>query len=204
MSRTNPSRTRRLALSLAIVSATLIAGCGTASDAQQAEFDPVADGRGLEPAWWETASVQPPSAETDPVAPADDEKWLEVRVPADVLFALDSDTVEENGRRVLGHLVDDVQLSQAREITVAGATDSTGTFEYNLDLSQRRAEAATAELVAHGVDASVITIEAWADTRPVLVEPDLDEETARSLQRRVEIRALLPAAIADRLRSECS
>jgi outer membrane protein OmpA-like peptidoglycan-associated protein len=68
---------------------------------------------------------------------------------------------------------------------ISGHTDSAGTGPYNMKLSERRAQAVKAWLVAHGVAASRIITAGYGDTRP-LVPNTTDENRARN--RRVELK----------------
>jgi OOP family OmpA-OmpF porin len=67
---------------------------------------------------------------------------------------------------------------------VGGHTDSIGSDEYNLRLSQRRAEAVAAWLAAHGIAAARLTAKGFGESKPVA-----DNRTAEGRQRnrRIEI-----------------
>jgi hypothetical protein len=54
------------------------------------------------------------------------------------------------------------------KIEVQGNADRSGTPQYNLGLSKRRAETVAAELVRRGVPRTAIDIEAFGDTRPLV------------------------------------
>lgn len=153
-------------------------------------YQPTTVDRLLEPAWWEETSVVVDADSSEP----SEEQWIRVQVPSDVLFAFDSDGIGDHGRASLRRIVEEHQLGLASEIVVAGATDSVGSYDYNLALSRRRATSAVDLLIEAGVDRSAVRIEAWADDHPVPVPPGVDHATADSLQRRVVIQALLPSA----------
>ena len=61
-------------------------------------------------------------------------------------------------------LVDNPQITKLR---VEGHTDSRGPDRYNMKLSQRRAEAVRAYLVARGVEAARLEAKGYGETRPV-------------------------------------
>ena len=65
-----------------------------------------------------------------------------------------------------------------------GHTDSKGSESYNQGLSERRAQAVTALLVAAGVDASIIDTSGMGETQPVASN---DTEEGRARNRRVEV-----------------
>lgn len=73
-----------------------------------------------------------------------------VLVPADLLFAFDSDQLSAAGQAYLGILAQELK-TQRRSITrVVGHTDAVGTAQYNLGLSRRRAQAVAAYLAEQG------------------------------------------------------
>jgi outer membrane protein OmpA-like peptidoglycan-associated protein len=72
-------------------------------------------------------------------------------------------------------------------VEVQGHTDSTGTPELNRRLSQERAQAVTAWLVARGIDPTRLTAVGYGETAPI---GDNASEEGRTKNRRVEFRIL--------------
>ena len=70
-----------------------------------------------------------------------------LRMPDDQLFEYDSDVLQGSAVSQLQKLGTLIQRNPKATFTVEGYTDSFGTFEYNLDLSQRRAESVKRYLV---------------------------------------------------------
>ena len=70
-------------------------------------------------------------------------------------------------------------------IDVMGHTDSTGSEQYNLDLSRRRAESVANYLVSRGVSRARIETIGYGEQYPIA---DNTTATGRSENRRVEIR----------------
>src|SRR6266699_1260298 len=70
-----------------------------------------------------------------------------LRLPDDQLFEYDSDMLQASSITQLQKLGTLIQRNPKATFTVEGYTDSFGTFEYNLDLSQRRAESVKRYLV---------------------------------------------------------
>jgi outer membrane protein OmpA-like peptidoglycan-associated protein len=71
-----------------------------------------------------------------------------VDLSADVLFAYDSDVLGPDAGAAIGVAAQQLQAQPSRTVTITGHTDSQGDTGYNLGLSQRRAEAVRAALVA--------------------------------------------------------
>lgn len=70
------------------------------------------------------------------------------------------------------------------KVEVAGHTDSIGTDEYNMGLSQRRAEAVRNYLVDKGVPAERLTVKGYGESQPVA---DNATSEGRFQNRRVEL-----------------
>jgi OOP family OmpA-OmpF porin len=78
-------------------------------------------------------------------------------------------------REVVGRLA---EFSRIDSITVTGHADRIASTHYNRRLSEWRAEAVTAYLVAKGVSKAAVRAHALGKTRPVKNCPDLkDSET---------------------------
>jgi OmpA-OmpF porin, OOP family len=71
-----------------------------------------------------------------------------------------------------------------RKILIEGHTDNTGSLEYNLQLSQLRAQFVESFLVGNGAPADRIRAIGYGKTRP---EAPNDSATGRQQNRRVEI-----------------
>src|SRR5689334_24433005 len=70
-----------------------------------------------------------------------------LRLPDDQLFQYDSDVLQSSAVSQLQKLGTLIQRNPKATFRVEGYTDSFGTFEYNLDLSQRRADSVKRYLV---------------------------------------------------------
>jgi len=70
-----------------------------------------------------------------------------LRLPDDQLFEYDSDVLQASAITQLQKLGTLIQRNPKATFTVEGYTDSFGTFEYNVDLSQRRADSVKRYLV---------------------------------------------------------
>jgi outer membrane protein OmpA-like peptidoglycan-associated protein len=107
-----------------------------------------------------------------------------------VLFAFDKWILDDKAQTTLlaltKHLQDQPQLS----IELEGYTDSVGASAYNIQLSQRRAEAVRRFLVEKGIELPRIHNIGLGDIRPVA---DNKTRQGRDQNRRVQIRVYAPA-----------
>ena len=102
----------------------------------------------------------------------------------DVLFDTNKSDLKAGGMRNVQKLADVLKEYPERNVLVEGFTDSTGSSEYNQDLSDRRARAVRTALQDTGVSRERISNRGYGKTFPVA-----DNATAegRQLNRRVEI-----------------
>lgn len=79
-----------------------------------------------------------------------------------------------------------VEAPELTKIQVEGHTDDQGSDDYNLDLSQRRAESVVSYLVAQGVDPLRLVAKGYGKSRPLVTGPAARRPAGRALNRRVE------------------
>ena len=111
----------------------------------------------------------------------------------DVTFAVNSTTVSTQMRTTLDGVAQSLVQYPNSLIDVMGHTDSTGSDEYNLDLSRRRAESVSNYLVSRGVARARVESIGYGEEFPIA---DNGTEAGRSQNRRVEIR-ITPITEAD-------
>ncbi len=104
-----------------------------------------------------------------------------------VEFELNSDELTPVGRTLLDEIL--VALRQFPEVPVeiAGHADASGTPEFNLDLSERRANAVLDYLVANGEAPERYVVVGYGETQPIA---DNDTAEGRARNRRIEFIAL--------------
>lgn len=103
----------------------------------------------------------------------------------EVTFAVDSTTISPNMRAALDEVAQSMTRYPNSLIDVMGHTDSTGSEQYNLDLSRRRAEAVTNQLVSRGVSRARVETVGYGEQYAVA---DNSTPEGRAQNRRVEIR----------------
>lgn len=100
-----------------------------------------------------------------------------------VQFAFDSDVITDDSAAVLDTVAAMLKDSP-RNVEIGGHTCSIGTDEYNMGLSQRRANSVKNYLVRQGVPASSMTAKGYGESNPKF---DNRTEEGRRLNRRAEI-----------------
>ena len=113
---------------------------------------------------------------------------------SDILFDVNQATLragaEANVRRIAAILNQYPDYG----ISVEGHTDSTGPAAYNQQLSERRAQAVRASLIAGGVDAARISAVGYGQTQPIATN---ETAAGRQQNRRVEVIVLGAGKLAD-------
>ena len=87
----------------------------------------------------------------------------------------------------LNEIAEALQAEPGMKVEIQGHTDSRGSEEYNLGLSQKRAEAVKAYLVSKGVDGERMVARGYGATHPIASNKT---EEGRASNRRVELKPL--------------
>jgi outer membrane protein OmpA-like peptidoglycan-associated protein len=101
-----------------------------------------------------------------------------------IQFALNSAELSETSKTNLKDLAETLEKYDDTNILIEGHTDITGTREYNLELSDKRAEAVADYLDELGVAKKRITTEGYGPDQPVA---DNTSDYGRQQNRRVEV-----------------
>lgn len=102
----------------------------------------------------------------------------------DILFDYDKATLLQSSSKQLQHVVTLLLDNPELKMEVQGHTDSKGGDEYNLELSQRRAETVVAYLRLFGIVEDRLRPKGYGETKPVASN---DSEDGRAKNRRVEL-----------------
>jgi peptidoglycan-associated lipoprotein len=108
---------------------------------------------------------------------------LRAALTAVVHFELDKSDLRPEDQAILEAKVPILQANSGVALRIGGHTDERGSDEYNLALGQRRAAAAKAYLVQHGISATRIETISYGEERPAAQGAD---ESAWAQNRRAE------------------
>lgn len=102
----------------------------------------------------------------------------------DILFASGRSTLRPRAREVLSRVAGILLVTPEIGLSIEGHTDSTGSEDLNLRLSERRALAVADYLAESGVSAEIMAIVGFGETQPIA---DNNSPAGRQKNRRVEI-----------------
>jgi outer membrane protein OmpA-like peptidoglycan-associated protein len=89
-----------------------------------------------------------------------------------VYFEFDRAELTAEAETTLNDIIADIQDRELGGITVAGHADTAGPPDYNMQLSERRANNVAAELTRAGIPSTIITTEAFGETQLAVQTPD--------------------------------
>jgi outer membrane protein OmpA-like peptidoglycan-associated protein len=98
-------------------------------------------------------------------------------------------TIRESSFSSLDKLAQTLIDAKNWKLDIAGHTDDKGSDEYNLKLSQNRANAVKDYLVKKGVNAETITAQGFGESKPIVPN---DNDSNRERNRRVEFKITKP------------
>jgi outer membrane protein OmpA-like peptidoglycan-associated protein len=114
----------------------------------------------------------------------DEARGMVITLSGSVLFASNRAVLLPDARTRLGLVADVLLTSKERNLTVEGHTDSQGSLDHNLDLSQRRADAVRSYLVERGYQGDLIKANGLGEGSPIAENSSAE---GRANNRRVEI-----------------
>jgi outer membrane protein OmpA-like peptidoglycan-associated protein len=107
-----------------------------------------------------------------------------LNMPGNVTFATDRSEVQASFYPVLNSVAKVLKEYEKTLVHVTGHTDSTGSYQYNLDLSQKRADSVSSYLAAQGVQQFRLQTRGFGPDKPIAGN---DTPDGRQQNRRVEI-----------------
>jgi OOP family OmpA-OmpF porin len=104
-----------------------------------------------------------------------------------LFFDLEKATLRPESFPELNRIVTLMNENATMQIEIAGHTDTTGSDEYNLYLSKKRANSVASYLAGKGIDKSRMTVEFYGETKPMVSN---ETREGRKKNRRVEFKIL--------------
>jgi outer membrane protein OmpA-like peptidoglycan-associated protein len=118
-----------------------------------------------------------------------------------LLYGFDSAELQPAARENLTKLANSLKNYPDSDILIVGHTDSIGNENYNMGLSNRRAQSAKNYLVAQGIPADRIRTEGRGENEPIA---DNETEAGRQENRRVEVAIFASDEYVARVKAETS
>lgn len=130
-----------------------------------------------------------PVAEPEPMPepepePAPVQEFEPVVLQSDVNFAFDSAEIRPEAHPILNEVAATLRENPDLRVRIEGHTDSIGSNQYNLDLSQRRADSVRDYLASRGIAPNRMTTRGFGEEQPVATN---ETDAGRAQNRRVEI-----------------
>lgn len=105
----------------------------------------------------------------------------------DIQFEVNKSDLKASSYPTLDEIVGALNAQPGLNIEIQGHTDSTGAHDYNMGLSQKRAQSVRAYLMSKGIDGARMTSKGYGPDRPIASNTTKD---GRARNRRVEINPL--------------
>lgn len=118
------------------------------------------------------------------------ETEVRIELAGDILFDFDKTMLRPAAEPILTRVAEVIRKHGKPMVRIEGHTDSKGPDDYNLELSQRRADSVKDWLIANRATGGVLTTKGLGETSPAVPndKPDgSDDPDGRQKNRRVEI-----------------
>ncbi|WP_458373931.1 OmpA family protein [Pseudomonas laurylsulfatiphila] len=109
---------------------------------------------------------------------------IKLIMPGNITFATDSANIAPSFYQPLNNLAGSLKEFNQNQIEIVGYTDSTGSRQHNMDLSQRRAQSVATYLTSQGVSGANLSARGAGPDSPVASNGDAN---GRAQNRRVEV-----------------
>lgn len=107
-----------------------------------------------------------------------------VKFESGILFDVDQYALKTNARTNIENLSTSLKNNLETNILIVGHTDATGSENYNLRLSERRAESVRSYIISQGISPIRLSTEGRGESEAIASN---ETEAGRALNRRVEI-----------------
>ncbi|WNW13487.1 OmpA family protein [Pseudomonas sp. DTU_2021_1001937_2_SI_NGA_ILE_001] len=109
---------------------------------------------------------------------------IKLIMPGNITFATDSSAIASSFYAPLNNLASSLKQFNQNNIEIVGYTDSTGSRQHNMDLSQQRAQSVATYLTSQGVDPTHLSVRGAGPDSPIASNADVN---GRAQNRRVEV-----------------
>ena len=109
---------------------------------------------------------------------------IKLIMPGNITFATDSSAIASSFYSPLNNLANSLKQFNQSNIKIIGYTDSTGSRQHNMDLSQQRAQSVATYLTSQGVDQAHLSVRGAGPDQPIASNADAN---GRAQNRRVEV-----------------
>lgn len=106
-----------------------------------------------------------------------------------LFFGFNEDTLSQRSARQLQIVAEAIKMDGGKKLEISGHTDDVGSERYNQGLSERRAAAVKAQLIAFGVPAEQIVTKGFGKSQPRRIYSTAADERARDEARKENRRA---------------
>ena len=103
--------------------------------------------------------------------------WVTTEGPT-IYFDFDKYVIRDEAKAGLDKLVDALNTSKEYDIVIGGHTDSVGTEDYNMKLSEKRAQAVVKYLLMKGVNNAYVGSNNYGESKPIV-----DNDTSENRQK---------------------
>jgi outer membrane protein OmpA-like peptidoglycan-associated protein len=135
----------------------------------------------------EDEAPPPPKVAAPPPAPSKPDPCVEIVRLEGVTFDLNRATLRPDAISILDEVVVTLKTCPTKRVLIGAHTDSSGSDEYNLELSRRRAQSVRDYLESRGINSARLKSEGYGESRPVASN---DTPEGRARNRRVELQPL--------------
>ncbi|MBL6447873.1 OmpA family protein [Fulvivirga sp. 29W222] len=104
-----------------------------------------------------------------------------------IFFDVDSYALKDKSRTELNKLISFLKANTDTHVEIGGHTDNTGSVEYNLDLSLKRAKSVYEFLIERGVSKSRLSYKGYGQSAPAFSN---DSDLHRQMNRRIEFQVI--------------
>mgnify|MGYP001187258849 CR=1 FL=1 len=108
-----------------------------------------------------------------------------LNMPGNITFASNSSDINANFYEVLNSVALVLNEYNRTLVDIYGHTDSDGSEQYNMDLSQKRASSVSQYLIGQGIDARRLLVKGMGESQPIATNATPE---GKAQNRRVEIR----------------